>query len=729
MGWFDAQIRQRKARDEDVYHQALADMAETIMGSGQLHLDGTATQNERALTAILRHYRMKEGLTTSETSDAEQRTLQDQLAAAMRSSGLLYRCVELKEGWQTNACGAMLGEFQGATAAFIPRGLAAYRVLDPNTNEWVRITSKNAHDVGPTALIFYRPFPDKALKLRDLARYIIDSLAISDAVAMLIATLATTLLGLLLPSLNGMLFSDFTLHGTASILLPLAVFLTGVTVARIFISTITSLLTERINAKMDISVQAASLLRILTLPAPFFKGHSAGALARRMAGMNGLCNRLVDVVLTGGLTSLFSLVYLGQIGSFAPSLTLPAFLILFLTVAFSLLNSFLSHRQNQKQMEAAAGRSGMEYGLVSGVQKIRLTGAEKRAFGKWAEAYNKSAALAYNPPVLLRLDNVIQTAISLLGMLLLYLTAAVANLSVAEYMAFIVSFGLVSGAFSTLTGMSSTIASIRASLDNVRPILDAVPETSRGKKEVGRLFGGVELNNIVFRYAADMPLVIDNLSLKIRPGQYVAIVGHTGCGKSTLIRLLLGLETPQKGAVFYDGNNLESLDLRSLRRQIGVVMQNGNLFQGSIFSNITISAPMMTMEEAYEAAETAGIAEDIRAMPMQMHTILSEGGGISGGQKQRLMIARAIAPKPRILILDEATSALDNIAQKAVSDALAKLRCTRIVVAHRLSTIQQCDRIIVLDRGKIVEDGTYEELIKQNGMFAELVARQRLDIA
>jgi len=225
-----------------------------------------------------------------------------------------------------------------------------------------------------------------------------------------------------------------------------------------------------------------------------------------------------------------------------------------------------------------------------------------------------------------------------------------------------------------------------------------------------------------------MPLVIDNLSLKIRPGQYVAIVGATGCGKSTLMRIMLGFEKPQKGAVYYDGKNMDNLDLKSLRRKMGVVMQNGGLFQGDIFSNITISAPQLAMDEVWEAAEMAGIAEDIRRMPMGMHTIISEGsGGISGGQKQRLMIARAIAPKPKILMFDEATSALDNLTQRIVSDSLDKLNCTRIVIAHRLSTIRECDRIIFLEKGKIVEDGTYDELIALNGKFAELVERQRLD--
>ncbi|MBQ9322389.1 MAG: ATP-binding cassette domain-containing protein, partial [Eubacterium sp.] len=217
-------------------------------------------------------------------------------------------------------------------------------------------------------------------------------------------------------------------------------------------------------------------------------------------------------------------------------------------------------------------------------------------------------------------------------------------------------------------------------------------------------------------------------SLKIRSGDYIAIVGKTGCGKSTLVRLLLGFEKTDKGAIYYDGRDINSVDLRSLRKKMGVVTQNGDLFQGDIFSNITISAPQLTLDEAWEAAEIAGIADDIRDMPMGMHTLISEGqGGISGGQKQRLMIARAVAPKPKILIFDEATSALDNKTQKQVSEALDQLKCTRIVIAHRLSTIRHCNRILVMDGGKIIEDGTYEELIAQKGTFAELVERQRLD--
>lgn len=310
----------------------------------------------------------------------------------------------------------------------------------------------------------------------------------------------------------------------------------------------------------------------------------------------------------------------------------------------------------------------------------------------------------------------------------MYAMALKSGVGVADYYAFNSAYGMVSGAFMSLAGIAMTLAQFKPVMAMAQPIMDAQPEVSEGKQVIERISGAIEVNNVSFRYREDMPLILDDLSLKIKPGQYVAIVGATGCGKSTLMRILLGFEKPQKGAVYYNGKDLNTIDLKSLRRKIGVVMQNGKLFQGDIFSNIVISAPNLTLDQAWEAAEMAGIAEDIRRMPMGMHTIISEGsGGISGGQRQRLMIARAIAPKPKVLMFDEATSALDNITQKTVSDSLEKLKCTRIVIAHRLSTIRACDRIIYLEKGKIVEDGTYDQLIAQGGKFAELVERQRLD--
>ena len=236
------------------------------------------------------------------------------------------------------------------------------------------------------------------------------------------------------------------------------------------------------------------------------------------------------------------------------------------------------------------------------------------------------------------------------------------------------------------------------------------------------------MSHVSFRYNKVGPMLLDDVTLDIAPGEYLAIVGATGCGKSTLMRLMLGFEKPEQGAIYYDDHDMKSLSLRGLRRKIGTVLQNGQLMQGSIFSNLSIVKPDMTEDEAWDALEKAGLAEDVRRMPMRLQTILGENGaGISGGQRQRLLIARAMVGNPKVVFMDEATSALDNVAQAHAVRSLDALNCTRVVVAHRLSTIQNCSRIVVLDGGRIVEDGSYDELIALNGRFAHLVERQRLD--
>ena len=320
------------------------------------------------------------------------------------------------------------------------------------------------------------------------------------------------------------------------------------------------------------------------------------------------------------------------------------------------------------------------------------------------------------------------TAVSLVGTLVLYALAIENRIEPNHYYAFMNAYGHVNSAFAALAGIAISVAAIPPVLEMAEPILQAEPEVSEKREAVTGVSGSIEISHVSFRYEENRNYILTDMNLKISAGEYVAIVGRTGCGKSTLVRLMLGFEQPETGSIFYDHHDLSKIDPRSLRKHIGVVIQNGSLFQGDIYSNIAISAPELTLEEAWQAAETAGIADDIRKMPMGMQTVIAEGqGGISGGQKQRLMIARAIAPKPKILIFDEATSALDNKTQKQVSDALDKLHCTRVVIAHRLSTIRNCDRILMMDQGKIIEEGTYEELIRKQGAFADMVARQRLD--
>lgn len=726
MGWFDEQIKQRKQSDNDVFADSFVNIAGAVMGSRV----STALNDERqiaknAFDEILKFYHVK----TREIPD-NIKDRNEQLEYLLRPHGIMRRTVTLSKGWYKDAVGAMLGvrKSDGGIVALIPTGLSGYSCTDTETGKRVKVNRKNQELFEEEAVAFYKPLPLKKLGIPDLMKYILSTFSLADFVLIGVSTLAMTLIGMISPKLNNLLFSTVIEDGSVRLLLAITVFMICVSISSLMIGSVKQLIMARINTKMEISVQAAAMSRVLSLPADFFKSYGSGELSARAQCINSLCDMLVSAVLSTGLTSVFSLVYISQIFVYAPALVAPSLIITLVTVAFSVVSAFVQMNISKRQMELSSKESGMSYALISGVQKIKLSGAEKRAFARWGNLYAEQSRLSYDPPVFIKINGVISTAISLVGTLVMYWFAVSSGVSVADYYAFNAAYGMVSGAFMSLAGIALTVAQIKPVMDMVKPILETVPEISEGKQVITRLSGGIELNNVSFRYNENMPLVVDDLSLKIRPGQYVAIVGATGCGKSTLMRLMLGFETPQKGAVYFDGKDISNVDLKSLRRNIGVVMQNGKLFSGDIFSNITISAPWLTLDDAWRAAELSGIAEDIRRMPMGMHTIISEGsGGVSGGQRQRLMIARAIAPKPKILMFDEATSALDNLTQKTVSESLDGLKCTRIVIAHRLSTIRQCDRIIVLDKGKIIEDGKFDELIEKGGYFAELVARQRLD--
>ena len=727
MSWFDEQIKTRIHNDTEAFENAFEELSSAILGkraiTSVLNDDRVKTQN--AIEEILKFYHVKPLKLPSQLRD-----MNEQLECLLRPAGIMRRVVKLKGNWYKDGIGPLLGQTQnGDTVAILPKGLTGYEFFDWTSGDKIKVTKTTAAMLKEEAICFYKPLPLRKLSMIDLLKYIIEALSISDYLMVGSATLAVTLLGLLTPFVNKLIFDKVIPSGKIDVLFSVACLLLGVTISSMLINITKSLVMSRIQTKMNIAVQAASMARVLSLPADFFKNYSAGELSSRAQSINNLCNMLSDAVFTTGLSSIFSLIYISQILNYTPALVAPALTIIGITLAASLLSTFCQIDISRKRMNQSAKLAGLIFSLFSGIQKIKLAGAEHRAFSKWAESYKEEASLTYNPPMFIKITPILSSAITAIGAIVIYyFAAAAANVSIADYMAFSVSYGMVSTAMLSLISIADTVADIKPVFEMVEPILKTVPEMSAGKQVLTKLSGTIELNNVSFKYSEDTPNIIDNLSLKIRAGQYVAIVGATGCGKSTLMRMLLGFEKPQKGAIYYDGKDLDKIDLKSLRQHIGVVMQNGKLFSGDIFSNITISAPWLSLEEAWEAAELAGIAEDIRDMPMGMHTVISEGsGGISGGQRQRLMIARAIAPKPKVLMFDEATSALDNITQKKVSEALDKFKSTRIVIAHRLSTIRQCDRILVLEKGKIIEDGNYEELIKKNGSFAQLVQRQRLD--
>ena len=724
MGWFEEQIKMRRDSDNEALDDSLKNVSAIIKGKKGFSFGDDREKIKGVLDEILAFFHIR-----SREIPPEVKDLNDQMEYLFRPHGIMYRPVKLDKGWYNNASGAMLGKLKtGEAVALLPDKLGMYGFYNPNTQKKVRLNRKTQELLEEDSYCFYKPFPLKKIGVRDLLQYIIGTVSPPTIVCVILITLCATLVGMITPRITKLLFSDVLESGSARLLLSIAVLYVCTSLSLLMIGGIKSLLMNRINTEMNVSVQAATMARILSLPADFFKNYSSGEITSRAQYISSLCQTLVQTFLSTGLTSVFSLVYITQIFVYAKELVIPALCITLVTLVFSIVSSLAQMKISKRYMELSGKMSGMTYQIITGVQKLKLSGSEKRMFARWMNEYAEESKYTYGTPPFIMFNGVISTAISLAGTIVMYFFAVRSGVSVADYTAFNAAYGMLSGALMSVAGIALTAARIKPVIDMAKPIMDAEPEISEGKQIVTKVSGGIELSNVSFRYEDNSPLVVDDLSLKIKPGQYVAIVGKTGCGKSTLLRLLLGFEKPQKGAIYYDGRDMGTLDLKSLRKKIGVVTQNGKLFQGDIYSNIIISAPYLSVDDAWKAAEIADIADDIRAMPMGMHTIISEGaGGISGGQKQRLMIARAVAPNPKILMFDEATSALDNITQKKVSEALDSLKCTRIVIAHRLSTIKQCDRIIVLDGGKIVEDGTYEELLEKQGYFHELVERQKLD--
>ncbi len=728
MGWFDEQIEFRKKHERELLSDSFENLAKAVTGRrmGFAELKKEADVSD-AVAALLKYMGVKEKDVPPKISG-----LQDRLDYLLSSTGILYREVILNPGWHSDAMGPMITSLreEGTVIAVLPSDMGGYEYRDPRTGARVKVNGGEEKKISAEALCFYRPLPMRELKIKDLLQYMKSCLTLRDVVSFGLAALVITLVGMLTPRLNRVLMGKVIDTNSYRLLYAVMSFMLFASVGSILLTIIREMLLNRIRAKLNINVSAATMMRMLSLPATFFRKYSAGELNQYIGNMTSLCSTIVDSLFSTALTGVFSLVYITQIFAFAPSLVAPSLTVTVLTLIFSLLSALTQMRINKEKMVHYAKERGLVFSLITGIQKIRLSGAENRAFSKWTSLYTKSAELTYNPPAVIRLSAVITTAITMTGTAVMYFVAVSSKVSVADYFAFNSAYGYISSAFSAITGVALSAATIKPIIALIQPLLSAQPETSDSKETVTRLSGSIEISHLTFGYDPESKPLFEDFNLTIPARQYVAIVGRSGCGKSTLVRLLLGFEKPIRGVINYDRKDLQRLDLRSVRRQIGTVMQDGKLFSGSIFDNIVISAPTLKLQDAWDAAEVAGIADDIRDMPMGMNTMLQEGGGtISGGQRQRLMIARAIAPKPRILIFDEATSALDNITQKKVSEALDKMKCTRIVIAHRLSTIRHCDRILVIDGGKIAEDGTYEELIEKNGIFAELVERQRLDQA
>jgi len=725
MGIFEEQLRERLKRDDAELSHSIDDVIDSLRGKSRYHADGTSMENLRhELELICQFYKVDIPSEFHDTKDVNEF-----IDYMTHPSGIMHRRVMLEGNWWKDCDGALLAvtKDKGEFCALLPRKTGGYSFWNTSSGAREKLTSKHKDMFEKEALCFYEPLPEEVKDGKQLLLFLFKHIAIFDYAVVLLATLLATLLGMMTPYISGIIFSRLIPSGKTDIVFTTAILLLITVLAAYIMSVVRTGTLERIKNRMENVVQNALMSKLMHLPPRFFQRKSAGGLATIITYLDRLPMVIADVLLGPCITAVFSFAYVIQIGVLAPSLALPAFVTLIVQALIIIFSIKQKLRLTREELNANMEVKGITYSAISGIQRIKLSGSEKRIVSRWAKAYKNRAKAAYKVYFPSTMQNELVVAAALAGTLWVYFSGASRGIELSQFVVFLSAFSIATNNITSLSECAQHLPFLKPSLKLIEPILSETPETSAGKTVVGRLSGAIEMSHVTFRYSEKSPVVLDDLNLKIKPREYIAIVGRSGCGKSTLMRLLMGFEKPESGMVMYDQKDLAELDPASLRRNIGVVLQNGKLFAGSIFSNITISAPWLTLKEAWEAAEMAGMADDIRNMPMGMHTLISEGSGeISGGQKQRLMIARAIAPKPKILMFDEATSALDNITQKKVSDTLDTLNCTRVVIAHRLSTIRNCDRILVMDKGKIAEDGSYDELIAKNGLFAELVERQRL---
>jgi ATP-binding cassette subfamily C protein len=653
-----------------------------------------------------------------------------------KASRFRIRQVALRDDWWRRDHGPILARIEETDepVALLPKGPRAYLLVKPGDGQPGTVTDAVAETLHPFGYVVYRRFPEGPLTAWQLVKFGARGLR-SDAWALIATGVALGLLGTLTPYFTGKLFDTAIPEADRGLLFQFTAALFIAAIVSIAFNITQSIGVLRIQGKMDYFLQAAVWDRLLDLPSAFFRDYSAGDLAERAAGINDIRGMIAGAGLGSILGSLSSLFYVALMFTYDVKLALLAMLLTFIIVGFTTGANLLQLRHQRTMLELSGKITGLVLQLVAGIGKIRVSGAENHAFRIWTRDYAAQRRLEFK---IGRIQNAVQifgAGFPVFTMMVIFfavvsLTRSMSGseglpgLTTGEFIAFSGAFGAFQSAIQALSGASLSMLQIVPTYERLKPIIITPEETDESKAHPGVLKGQLEMSHVSFRYTEEGALILDDLSLKIQPGEFIAFVGGSGCGKSTMMRLMLGFEEPEKGSIYYDGQDLASLDLREVRAQIGVVLQNSQLLPADIFRNI-IGTSNLTIDDAWEAARLAGLSEDIEEMPMGMHTYVSEGGGgLSGGQQQRLMIARALVRRPRILFFDEATSALDNRAQAQVTESMERLQATRIVIAHRLSTIINANRICYLEGGTIAEQGTYEELMKLDGLFAQLARRQ-----
>lgn len=600
---------------------------------------------------------------------------------------------------------------------------SGYDIVTPDGEPWAQ--RDGGAQCGEQGYVMQRGFPDEQITGRGMLRFSA-RLAWPLAVPALTVALIIGLLGLITPLGTEILFETVIPASSPSMLLQLVAGLAALGLGTSVFELVRGFLLMRMATLVNVDLEGATWDRLLRLPAEFFRRYTVGDLTLRADAVNQMRDTIGGAVLNTLLSSVFSVVSFGLLIYYSWKLAAVALVVVIVQILVTVLASLMMVTLNRQALATEGRLQSLSLQTIAAIGKLKVAGAEARAFSRWAPLFMARRDIDFRRR---RLSVAVDASgaflhIISIGALIWMVGFGGVEIGIAEFVAFNSAFGQFLSAALALAGVVPALRTLGPLYERAKPLLEALPEDRGRTADPGVLRGDVELNKVVFRYDADGPFILDGVNLRARPGEFIAIVGSSGAGKSSLLRLLLGFEKPASGSVFFDQQDASFIDMRAVRRQMGVVLQNDHAATGSLLENI-VGNTALTEPDAWEAARLAGLDEDIRQMPMGMHTFVGENAMLlSGGQRQRLLIARAVVRRPRLILFDEASSALDNRSQQIVSERLAHLEATRIVIAHRLSTVEAADRIYVLEAGRVVEDGTYAELMQRNGTFAALARRQ-----